>query len=120
MPAPVSRHFRSQQPTAQFPTDQVRPDQNPNTVNAAANGSDTTVSPTNPAVAGGTVVTITVPGRADNIRGVDFGTLAGTSLKILSKTQVSVVAPAQAAGAKNVVLYDGVGSVTKSNGVTYA
>lgn len=79
----------------------------------------TTVSPTNPAVAGGTVVTLTGTGLLD-VTGVTFAGTAGTSLTLISETKATVVAPAHAAGAADVVVQHPAGNVTKTAAVTYA
>ncbi|MCX5182649.1 IPT/TIG domain-containing protein [Streptomyces sp. NBC_00268] len=78
-----------------------------------------TVSPTTGPVAGGTVVTITGT-NLDGVSAVNFGATAGTVLTILSAKKLTVTAPAGAAGAKDVVLVDDAGNVTKTGGFTYA
>jgi hypothetical protein len=78
-----------------------------------------TVSPASGPAAGGTTVTITGTGL-DGVSAVNFGATAGTQLNIVSATQLTVRAPAGAAGAVNVVLVDDAGNVTKTGGFTYA
>jgi hypothetical protein len=78
-----------------------------------------TVSPATGGVAGGTVVTITGT-NLDGVSAVNFGATPGTALTILSAKKLTVTAPASAAGAKDVVLVDDAGNVTKTGGYTYA
>ncbi|MEQ7008480.1 IPT/TIG domain-containing protein [Actinopolymorpha sp. B17G11] len=77
------------------------------------------VSPATGPAAGGTVVTVTGQ-NLDGVTGVTFGGDAGTSLQVLSGTQVRVTTPAHAAGAVNVVATDDSGSASKTNAFTYA
>jgi hypothetical protein len=77
------------------------------------------ISPATGGVAGNTTVTITGTGL-DGVTGVTFGGTAGTALTILSPTQLTVKTPAHAAGAVNVVLTAASGTITKTNGFTYA
>jgi hypothetical protein len=67
---------------------------------------------------GGTEVTIT----GTNLSGVSavlFGANAGTDLKIVSQTEITVKTPAGSAGAVNVTVKDDSGDVVKTNGFTY-
>ncbi|MEU5978429.1 IPT/TIG domain-containing protein [Streptomyces sp. NPDC047315] len=77
------------------------------------------VSPVTGPAAGGTVVTITGT-NLDGVSAVNFGATPGTALTILSAKKLTVTAPAGAAGAKDVVLVDDAGNVTKTGGFTYA
>ncbi|MGY4934917.1 IPT/TIG domain-containing protein [Streptomyces sp. 900116325] len=78
-----------------------------------------TVSPATGGVAGGTVVTITGT-NLDGVSAVNFGATPGTALTIQSAKKLTVTAPANSAGAKDVVLVDDAGNVTKTGGFTYA
>ncbi|MEE1764413.1 IPT/TIG domain-containing protein [Streptomyces sp. SP18BB07] len=78
-----------------------------------------TVSPATGPTAGGTVVTITGT-SLDGVSAVNFGATPGTALTILSAKKLTVTAPAGTAGAKDVVLIDDAGNVTKTGGFTYA
>ncbi|MER6616272.1 IPT/TIG domain-containing protein [Streptomyces xantholiticus] len=78
-----------------------------------------TVSPATGPTAGGTVVTITGT-NLDGVSAVNFGATAGTALTIVSATNLTVTSPAGTAGAKDVVLVDDAGNVTKTGGFTYA
>jgi hypothetical protein len=78
-----------------------------------------TVSPATGLAAGGTVVTITGT-NLDGVADVKFGSTAGTNLKILSSEAIQVTTPAGTAGAKNVIVGDDAGAVTKTNGFTYS
>lgn len=79
----------------------------------------TTVTPSNGAAAGGTAVTI-VGTELGNVTAVNFGNTAGTALVIESGTKLTVVSPAGATGAKDVVLVSAGGNATKTGGFTYA
>ncbi|MGA2837796.1 MAG: IPT/TIG domain-containing protein, partial [Acidimicrobiales bacterium] len=61
----------------------------------------TGLSPASGTTLGGTVVTITGSGftAASSVR---FGPVAATSFTVVSDTQITAVAPAQAAGSRNV------------------
>ncbi|RZU28325.1 IPT/TIG domain-containing protein [Streptomyces sp. BK022] len=77
------------------------------------------ISPATGPVAGGTVVTIT--GKyLDGVSDVKFNGASGTALKIVSPTKLTVTAPAGTAGARDVVLVDDAGNVTKTGGFTYS
>ncbi|GHH22019.1 IPT/TIG domain-containing protein [Streptomyces lanatus] len=78
-----------------------------------------TVSPATGPTAGGTAVTITGT-NLDGVSSVTFGGTAGTALTIVSATKLTVTSPAGTAGAKDVVLVDDAGNVTKTGGFTYA
>ena len=67
----------------------------------AAAPTITKVSPNTGSTSGGTVITIT----GTNLTGattVLFGTVAGTNLKVVSATKITVDSPAQSAGLRNV------------------
>lgn len=51
---------------------------------------------------------------------MNFGSTAGTELKVVSTTELRVKTPAVAAGAVNVVVVDDAGNVTKNAGFTFA
>jgi hypothetical protein len=78
-----------------------------------------TVTPDTGPAAGGTTVTLTGT-RFGSVTGVTFGGGAGTALKIISDTELTVAAPAHAAGAVDVVATNSGGTGTKSNGYTYS
>ncbi|MFJ4988744.1 IPT/TIG domain-containing protein [Streptomyces sp. NPDC088732] len=78
-----------------------------------------TVSPSGGTTAGGTAVTITGT-NLDGVSAVNFGATPGTNLVIVSATKLTVNAPANAAGAKDVVLVDDAGNITKTGGFLYA
>jgi len=78
-----------------------------------------TVSPATGAPAGGTAVTITGT-NLDGVSSVTFGGTAGTNLTIVSATKLTITSPAGTAGAKDIVLVDDAGNVTKVGGFTYA
>lgn len=114
-----SRHRRSVPVKSAFPTTQNRPDVNPSSVGVAA---DVSLSPsTGVAAAGGATITVTVKRAAGSVRKVEIGVAATavTNIVVLSDTQFTFTAPAKAAGAHDVVIYDGVSSVTKTGGITY-
>ncbi len=64
----------------------------------------TSVSPTQGTTAGGTLVTIAGTNFKTSNTAVAFGGTAGTSVTVLSATQLTVVTPAHAAGPADVVL----------------
>ncbi|MFJ4988737.1 IPT/TIG domain-containing protein [Streptomyces sp. NPDC088732] len=79
----------------------------------------TAVNPTTGAIAGGTQVTIT----GTNLGGatsVKFGTAEGTGLVATDDDQISVISPAGASGAKDIVVTTAGGTATKVGGFTYA
>lgn len=76
------------------------------------------ITPNSGPAAGGTVVTIT-GANLTGVTGVTFGGTPGTSLELVNDAELSVVAPAHAAGAVNVVVTDPVGSDTEVGGFTY-
>lgn len=78
----------------------------------------TGVSPATGLAAGGTKVTIT-GANLDGVSGVKFGATDGTSLKVLSPSELEVTTPAGAAGPVNIVLADDSGTTTKNAGFTY-
>ena len=115
-----SRHHKSRPVQSVIAASQVRPDQNPHALPAA---SAFTLNPaTGVAAAGGTTITVTTTRNAENVRRVEVGAgfTPATNLIVISKTQFSFVAPAQAAGARDVLFYGTAGDVvTKTGGLTY-
>ncbi|MFF7838768.1 IPT/TIG domain-containing protein [Streptomyces ossamyceticus] len=79
----------------------------------------TTVTPSTGPAAGGTVVTI-VGTNFDDTSSVTFGGAAGTALIVENSTELTVTAPADTAGAKDVVVTTPGGSATKTGGFTYS
>lgn len=80
-----------------------------------------TLSPATGAVAGGEAVTI--PGTnfpVGTTPVITFGGVPATSVVVVSATSITCVTPAHAAGAVDVKLIGATGTVTKSNGFTYA
>lgn len=77
------------------------------------------VAPATGTTAGGTAVTLT-GANLDGVSGVTFGGTAATSVVIVSSTSITCVTPAKTAGAKDVVLADDAGAVTKTGFYTYA
>jgi hypothetical protein len=78
----------------------------------------TSISPNSGGTAGGTAVTITGT-NLTTTTGVTFGGVAATAVTVVSATSVTCNTPAGAAGAVDVVLSTGSGSVTSTNGFTY-
>ena len=81
------------------------------------------VSPSSGKLSGGTVITITGT-RLTGTNSVKFGTTAasavsGSSISVISSTQVRVTTPAGSAGAKNIYLTARSGSTTRTNGFFY-
>lgn len=114
-----SRHRRSGPKKSQISPNQYAPDVNPSSVGTAAQVS---LSPsTGVAAAGGATITVTVARAASTVRKVEIGVAATpvTNIIPISDTQFTFTAPAKAAGAHDVVIYDGVASVTKTGGITY-
>lgn len=88
------------------------------TATATAVPTITSVSSSSGPAAGGTMVTLT----GTNLTGttsVTFDGMAGTSITNVSATSVTVVTPAHAAGAVNVVLTTSGGSVAHIGGFAY-
>lgn len=81
--------------------------------------SISSVTPSALAVAGGDTVTVTGYGFA-NATSVTFGGTAGTSFSVVSDREISVVAPAKAAGSYDVVVVRPQGNLTDTGAVTYA
>ncbi len=79
----------------------------------------TAISPSTVGTDGGDEVTITGT-NFDGVTSVTFSGTAGTDLVIDSPTQLRVKVPAKTAGAKDVVIVDDSGSITKTGFVTYA
>lgn len=77
-----------------------------------------TITPNQGDVAGGTTVTLAGGGLL-GLTGVTFGGVAGTSLHVVDDTQATVVTPAHARGAVDVVATDPGGSHTQTGGFTY-
>ncbi|MEU6755989.1 IPT/TIG domain-containing protein [Streptomyces sp. NPDC046685] len=78
----------------------------------------TSITPATGPAAGGT--TITIKGtNLDGVSAVNFAAAAGTELRVVSATQLTVKTPA-GTGAVNVVASDDAGSVTKTSGFTYS
>ena len=71
------------------------------TYKAPVRPSITSIAPASGSTSGGTAVTITGTGFTGATQ-VLFGTVAGTTLTVLSDTQITVVSPAEAAGSHNV------------------
>lgn len=78
----------------------------------------TSVSPNSGPAAGGTAVVVNGT-NLSGVTAVTFGGTAGTSLTVLSQTQVRVTTPAKTAGAYDVVVTDDAGSLTITDGFTY-
>ena len=78
-----------------------------------------TITPTALLLAGGAVVTITGTNMPD-VTSVTFGGVVGTALTIVDDLTLRVTSPATTAGAKDVVLVNPGGNVTKVGAVTYA
>lgn len=80
-------------------------------------GTVTSISPTSGGTAGGTVVTIT--GKdLDGVSSVTFGGTAGTSLTVVSRTEVQVTTPAKVAGSHAVVVVDDGNNIAAGNFTT--
>ena len=83
----------------------------------------TSVSPSSGKLSAGTLITITGT-RLTGTNSIKFGStaasaIAGTSISVISSTQVRVKTPAGSAGVKNIYLTATSGSTTRSNGFTY-
>lgn len=78
----------------------------------------TDISPATDVEAGGATITITGTGLL-NASGVTFGGDAGTSLTVTDDTELTVVAPAHAAGTVDVVVTATGGTVTVTDGFEY-
>ncbi len=77
------------------------------------------VSPASGSSSGGTAVTLTGTNFVAGAT-VSFGGTAATNVTVVSSTSITATTPAHAAGAVNVVVSDTGGSVTLTNGFTYA
>ena len=77
------------------------------------------INPNTGAAAGGDTVTITGT-NLSGVTQVDFDATPGTNLTIVSDTELTVDTPAGAAGPVDVVLTYGGGTVTETDGFTYA
>lgn len=80
----------------------------------------TSIAPTTGSTAGGTVVTITGTNFAPGSTSVTIGGVAATGVTVNSATSVTATTAAHAAGAVDVVVDNGTGSATLTNGFTYA
>lgn len=80
--------------------------------------SITSITPLGGPSTGGTSVTITGTGFTGST-GVTFGGVAGTGFVVDSDTQISVVSPAHAVGAVDVIVANPGGDGTSVNGYTY-
>jgi hypothetical protein len=111
-----SRHRRSVPKKSQIPAGQYGPDVNPSSVGVAA---DVSFSPsTGVDVSAATEVTATVKRAAASVRKVEVGGVAATNLVVLSDTQFKFkVATSTPVGTEDVIIYDGVSSVTKTGGL---
>ncbi|MDP2273398.1 MAG: IPT/TIG domain-containing protein [Archangium sp.] len=78
----------------------------------------TGISPVTGAIAGGTVVTLTGTGFA-GATAVRFGATDGTSVTVVSPTQVTAVTPAAAVGAVDVTITAPAGTWTSRKAFTY-
>ena len=78
----------------------------------------TLISPNSGATSGGTVVTITGTNFAAGAT-VTFGGLSGTSVNVISATQLKVTTPSGTVGAKNVIVTTPGGAITSVGGFTY-
>jgi len=77
-----------------------------------------TVTPSSGTTAGGTAITITGTFFVGTT-GVTVGGAAATSFVVVNDTTITCVTPAGTAGAKNVVVLDPDGNITKAGGFTY-
>ena len=78
----------------------------------------TSISPSIGSTAGGTQVTINGTGFTSAAT-VTFGGVAGTSVNVVSATTLTVIAPAHAAGAVDVIVKVGSAQATSANRFTY-
>lgn len=78
----------------------------------------TSLSPVTGSIAGGTVVTLTGAGFS-GATAVRFGATDGTSVTVVSPTQVTAVTPAAAAGAVDVTITTPAGAWTSRKAFTY-
>ena len=76
------------------------------------------VSPSSGSASGGTGVTLTGAGLT-GATDVTFGGVSATSVNVVNSTTVTVVTPAQAIGAVDVVITTPSGSATDASGFTY-
>lgn len=79
----------------------------------------TGIDPATGDAGGGDTVTITGT-ELDGTTSVTFGGVDGTDLEVLSPEEITVVTPAGSAGAVDVEVLDDSGSVTETDGFTYA
>lgn len=77
-----------------------------------------TVTPATGAAAGGTNITIDGTDFS-GAEGVTVGGAAATNFKVVSNTRITCTTPAGTAGARDVVVVDDAGNVTKTGGFTY-
>jgi hypothetical protein len=76
------------------------------------------MSPVTGLAAGGGAATINGTGLLGN-KGVTFGGVAATNVKVVSDTKITCTIPPHAAGAVTVVVQDASGDVTKPAFYTY-
>lgn len=81
----------------------------------------TAISPASGSINGGDTVTITGT-NFTGATGVLFGTVAGTNLAVTSDTSLTIVSPAQPAGAVDITVVDAAGTspVSPADQFTYA
>lgn len=77
-----------------------------------------TLTPATGAAAGGTAVSIAGT-NFSGAEGVTFGGAAATSVVVVSNERITCVTPAGTAGARDVVVQDDAGNVTKTGGFLY-
>lgn len=78
-----------------------------------------TLTPATGAAAGGTAVSMSGT-NFSGTTGVTVGGAAATSVVVVSNERITFVTPAGTAGARDVVVQDDAGNVTKTGGFTYS
>ena len=78
-----------------------------------------TLTPATGAAAGGTAVSMAGT-NFSGTTGVTVGGAAATSVVVVSNERITFVTPAGTAGARDVVVQDDAGNVTKTGGFTYS
>lgn len=78
-----------------------------------------TITPATGPAAGGTNITITGTDFS-GAEGVTVGGAAATNFKVVSNTKITCTTPAGTAGARDVVVQDDAGNVTKTGGFVYS
>lgn len=78
-----------------------------------------TITPATGAAAGGTNITINGT-NFSGAEGVTIGGAAATNFTVVSNTRITCTTPAGTAGARDVVVQDDAGNVTKTGGFTYS